>query len=112
VRGVLGHIGRCTSVLTAQSQSLQHAQGNQDHRCRDANGGVAWQKANNESGKTHDHDGDQKGVFATDHVAQPPEHERTEGPDNETSRKSQQGKNKCRTGVQSAEKLLCNNRSQ
>ena len=109
---MLGDIHGSTAVFTAQRQSLQHAQGNQNHRCSHANRGVIGQQADDEGRQTHDHDGDEEGVFTANHVAQAAKHQRPKRPDDEASGESQQRENKGRTGVEPAEKLFGNNRCQ
>ncbi|EKD97208.1 MAG: hypothetical protein ACD_23C01016G0004 [uncultured bacterium] len=105
---MLGHIRGCTAVLTAQCQALQHAQRNQDHRGRHADGGVAGQQADDERRQAHDQDSDQEGVLATDHVAQAAEHDGAEWPHQEACRKCQQREDEGRARIQSAEELLGN----
>ena len=106
---VFSHIGGSATVFTTERQALQHAQGNQDHRCGHANRGVVRQDTNDEGRKTHDQDGDQEGVLAADHVAQTAKHQSAEGAHDETGSKRQQGKNEGRAFIQSAEELLGNN---
>ena len=90
---VLGHVSGSTTVLTAQCQALQHAQADQDDGRSHTDGCVVGQEADDESGRTHDQNGDQEGVLATDHVAQAAKHQRAEGAHDEAGGKSQQGKN-------------------
>ena len=112
LRRVLSHIRRRAAVLAAQRKTLQHAQCDQYHRSGDANRGITGQQPHDKGGQAHDHNGDQKGVFAPNHVAQTAKHQRTEWPHNEAGRESQQRKNESRPRVQPTEKLLGNNRSE
>ena len=90
---MLRHIGCSATVLTAQCQTLQHAQRNQDNGSGNTNGCVVGQDANNEGGQTHDQNSHQEGVFATNHVTQAAEHQRAEGTHDETGSKRQQREN-------------------
>src|SRR5690606_25370874 len=109
LRGVLCHIGGSTAVLTTERQTLQHAQGNQNHRSCNTNAGVCWQDAHDERGDTHDQDGHQEGVLATNHVTQTAEHQRTKGTNDKACCKCQQRKNEGGACIQTAEELLGNN---
>ena len=106
VGSMLGHVGGCAAILTAQRQALQQTQTDQDDRCSHADAGVGWQDAHDESGQTHDQNGHQEGVLATDHVAQSAKHQCAERTHDETGGESQQGKNEGRPGIQSTEELL------
>ncbi|KAI1692061.1 hypothetical protein DdX_21455 [Ditylenchus destructor] len=57
---------------------LGHPERDEDDRGCDADAGVARQDADREGGQAHQAHGDEKGVFAPDDIAQPPEHQRTE----------------------------------
>jgi hypothetical protein len=87
---------------------LQHAQGNQDHRGCDADGGVVRQDTHDERGQTHDQDGHQEGVFAADHVAEASEHQRAEWAHDEAGREREQREDEGGTFVEPAEELLGN----
>ena len=89
---MLGDINRSSTVFTTQGQTLCHAQKNQDDGSSNAPAFVVRQNAHQESGDTHDDDGHQEGVLATDHVAQHAKHQRAEGAHDEACGKSQQGK--------------------
>ena len=91
---MLGHIGGSTAVLTAQRQTLQHAQHDQDDGRSHANAGIGWQDAHDERGQTHEQNRHQKGVFAPDHVPQAAKHQCTEWAHDEARRKGQQRKDK------------------
>ncbi len=106
LRRMLGHVGRRAAVLAAQGQALQHAQHDQDDRGGHADAGIGRQDTHDEGGQAHDQDGDQEGVLAPDHVAQPPEHQRTEGPHDEAGSEGQQREDERGARVQPAEELL------
>ena len=74
--------------------------------------GVVGQNTDDESRCAHDQDGHQEGVLATNHVAQAAKEDGAKGSHNKASGKSQQREDEGRTGVQSAEKLLGNDRCQ
>ncbi|MOA23356.1 hypothetical protein D3C78_1439710 [compost metagenome] len=105
---MLGHVGGGTAVFTAQRQALQHAQNNEYHGCGHADRGIGRQDADDERRQAHDQDGDQEGVLASDHVAEPAEHQGAERPHDEARGKRQQGKNEGRAFIQTAEELLGN----
>ena len=109
---MLGHVSGSTTVLTAQCQTLQHAQRDQNDGSRGADGGIGRQQADDEGRQAHDEDGHQEGVFATDHVTQAAEHQRAEGAHDETGSEGQQREDECRAGIQSREELLGNDRGQ
>ena len=90
---VFGHISGGTTILSTQSQALQQTQSNQDDGRSHTNAVVTRQNANNEGRQAHDEDGDQKGVFASDHVAQAAKENGTKGANNKPGGKGQQGKN-------------------
>jgi len=73
---MLGNIGHGSAVFAADGEPLQHPQGDEDNRRRDADGRKVGQHADCERRKAHQHDGDQKGVLATDQIADAPKHHR------------------------------------
>ncbi|MNF89397.1 hypothetical protein D3C84_719220 [compost metagenome] len=109
---MFGHVGRRAAVLTAQRQALQQAQGNQYDRCRHANGRVARQQAHHSRGNTHDHYGDEEGVFAPDHVAQSPEHNCPERPDGKACGEGEQCKDEGSGLVDAGEEVLGDDRGE
>ena len=109
-RRVLGHVGGCAAVLTAERQALQHAQHHQNDRCGDADAGVGRQQADAEGRDAHQDDGREEGVFAPDHVPQPPEHQRAEGPHDKPGREGHQREDERRGVVDPGEKLLADHR--
>ncbi|MNS59535.1 hypothetical protein D3C72_924950 [compost metagenome] len=109
-RCMFGHIGCRTAVFTAQGQTLQQAQGDQDDWRRHANGRVTGQEAHHRCGNTHDHNRDEEGVFAPDHVAQPTEHNRSEWPHGKACGEGEQGKDKGRGLVDAGEEVLGDDR--
>ncbi|MNS85102.1 hypothetical protein D3C72_1189560 [compost metagenome] len=112
MRRVLGHVGGGTAVLAAERQALQHAQRDQDHRRRDADGRVAGQEADDERRQAHDQDGHQEGVLATDHVAQAAEHDGAERTHQEAGGERQQREDEGRARIQAAEELLRDDRGE
>jgi hypothetical protein len=105
---MFGHVGRRTTVLTPERQTLQHAQRNQDHRGRNADAGIVRQDTHDERGQAHDQDGHQEGVLAADHVAQAAEHQCAEWAHDEAGREREQGEDEGRASIKSAEELLGN----
>ena len=109
---MLGDVRGRATVLTTQCQALQQAQTDQDDRRGHADAGVVGQHAHDEGRQTHDQDGHQEGVFATDHVAQTAEHKRAERTHDETGGKCQQREDESRAFVQTAEELFRNDRGE
>ncbi|MCY1424299.1 hypothetical protein D9M71_400360 [compost metagenome] len=109
---MLGNISGCATVLAAQRQALKHAQHHQNDRCSNADTGIGRQQANGKGRQAHQHDGDQEGVLASDHVAQAAEHQRAEGPHQETGGEGHQGKDKGSGVVHPGKKLLADDRGQ
>ena len=109
---MFGHIDGRTTVFTAQSQALGHAQKDQDDGRSNAPAFVVRQNAHQESGDAHDDDGHQEGVFATNHVAQHAKHQRAEGAHDEAGGKSQQGKNVAGVFREGGEELRANDGGQ
>ncbi len=107
---MFGHVSRCAAILATQGQALQQAQGDQDDRCRHANGRVTGQKAHDGGRDTHDHNGDQEGVLAPDHVAQTAEHDGAEGANGEACGEREQGKDEGRCLVDASKEVLGDNR--
>src|ERR1700730_8869668 len=75
---MLGHIGGGSAVLAAERQTLRQTQRDQDNRRGKANRCRVRQQADNESRQTHDQDGDEESVFASDDVADAPENDGAE----------------------------------
>ncbi|MNR43341.1 hypothetical protein D3C85_1619530 [compost metagenome] len=109
---MLGNISGCATVLAAQRQALKHAQHHQNDRCSNADTGIGRQQANGKGRQAHQHDGDQEGVLASDHVAQAAEHQRAEGPHQETGGEGHQGKDKGSGVVHTGKELLADDRGQ
>ncbi|MND71415.1 hypothetical protein D3C80_629410 [compost metagenome] len=107
---MFGHVGGCAAVLTAQRQALQQTQADQDDRRGHAYGRVAGQQAHHGCRDTHDHDGDEEGVLASDHVAQAAEHNGAERPDGEAGGEGEQGEDKGRCFVDAGEEVLGDDR--
>ncbi len=77
-RRVLGDVSRRAAVFTAERQALQQPQGDERHRCQQADARVARQHADEERRQAHDHDRDEERVLAPDEIAEAPEHQRAE----------------------------------
>ena len=105
-RRVLGDIGGGAAVFTAEREALQHAQQDEDDGRRHADGGVARQQADQCGRHAHQHDGDEEGALAADEVAEPPEHQRAEGPHEEARREGEQSEDEARGLVDAREELL------
>ncbi|MCY1539084.1 hypothetical protein D9M68_746530 [compost metagenome] len=106
------HVGRRAAVLAAQGQALQQAQGDQDDRRRNADDCVAGQQAHHGGGDAHDHDGDEEGVLAPDHVAQPAEHYGAEGAYGEARGEGEQGEDEGSGLVDAGEEVLRDDRGE
>ena len=98
LRCMLGHVGRGSAVLTAERETLQQAQTDQDDRRGDTDGGGVGQQADDEGRQAHDQDGDEEGVFASDDVADTSEHDGAERANQEAGGKGQQRENVARAG--------------
>ncbi|MCY1177095.1 hypothetical protein D9M73_173910 [compost metagenome] len=109
---MFGHVGGCAAVLTAQRQALQQTQADQDDRRGHAYGRVAGQQAHHGRRDAHDHDGDEEGVLASDHVAQAAEHNGAERPDGEAGGEGEQGKDEGGCLVDAGEEVLGDNGGQ
>ncbi|MNZ63447.1 hypothetical protein D3C78_815930 [compost metagenome] len=105
-------VGRCAPVFAAKRQTLQQAQGDQDDRRGHADGRVAGQQADHGRRYTHDHDGDEEGVLAPDHVAEPAEHDGAEGPYGEACGECEQGEDEGGGFVHAGEEVLCDDRGE
>ncbi|MNN52214.1 hypothetical protein D3C81_1668980 [compost metagenome] len=103
---MLGHISGRTAVLAPQRQALQQAQGNQNDRGRHTDRCVAGQQPDDRGRQAHDDDGDQKRVFAPDHVAQAAEHDGTERSHRKASGKGKQGENEGCSFIDPGEEVL------
>jgi hypothetical protein len=110
VRRVLGDVGRRAAVLATEGQALEQAQADEDDRRRDPDRCVGGQEADDERRHAHDHDRDQEGVLAADHVAQAAEDERAEGTDQEAGREGHQRGDERRRRVEAREELLGDDR--
>ena len=86
VRHVLGDIDGGAAVFAAERQSLQHADHEQGDRRGNADGGVRRQEADERRRAAHDQQRDRKRIFAPDEIADAPEEQRAERPDDETRR--------------------------
>ncbi len=84
------NIGCSAAIFTTECETLQHAQGDQDDRCENAERGRAGQDTHEERGCAHDDDGDKECVFTTDEIADASEDESAERTDEEACRESKQ----------------------
>ena len=105
---MLCHIDCRATVFTAYRQTLQEPQTDQDDRSGHTNCVGIGQQTDRERGQPHDQDGYEEGVLAANHIPQPAEHQRAEGPHDEPCRKRQQGINQTRSGIGFGKKLLRN----
>ena len=111
-RRVLRDIDRRAAILAAERETLGHAQRNERDRRHEPDRLVARQAADQEGGRTHDQDGDEKGVLAANQIAQPAEHQRAERPHQEARGKGQQREDVARRLGVLAEELRADNRGQ
>ena len=102
---VLGDVDHGAAVFTAQCQSLQNAQRDEQDRCERAHRGVDGQEANAERRSAHDDDGDHEGALAPDEVAEPAEDDRPDRPHDKANPEGQQREDEAEGGVQAAEEL-------
>ena len=75
---MLGNVNCGAAVFAAERETLHQPQRNQHDRRHDAPACVARQHADEERADTHQAHGDQEGIFAADHVAEPAEDQRAE----------------------------------
>jgi len=87
-RGVLGHVGRCAAVFTAQGQALGQPQQHEEDRREKTDLLIGRQGADQRGRQPHHHDGHQKGVFAAHEVANAAEDQRAKGPTEKPTPKS------------------------
>src|SRR5580658_6693959 len=99
MRRVFGDVSGSTAILTAEREPLQAAQENEDRGRQPADAVVSRGQADQEGRKTHDRDGDEEGVFASNQVADPAEYQRAERADQEARGERQQRKDKLGVGV-------------
>jgi hypothetical protein len=96
---VLGDVGGGAAVFAAERQALQQAQRHEEDRRGHADGLVRGQDADQERRGAHDEDGDEEGILAADEVADAPEHERAERPDQEAGGIRRERRQQRRRGV-------------
>ncbi len=90
VRRVLCHIGRSTAILTAECQTLKHAQQDEDDGRRNTDLCGTWQNTDHKGREAHDQNGDEEGVFASDDIAETAENQSAERTHEKARRKGQQ----------------------
>ncbi len=105
-RRVFSDIGGGAAVFPAERQALQQTQCDENDRCSRADGRIVGQHADDERRQTHDQNGDEEGVFAADHVAQPTEQQSAKRSHDEACGKRQQREDERRSRIQSSEELL------
>ena len=104
-RRMFGDVGRCAAILAADRQTLQDAQTDQDDGGGDADTVRGRQDADDEGGRTHDQDGHQEGVFASDEIAKAPEYQRAERAHQEAGGEGEQGEDVARRLIELTEEL-------
>ena len=87
---MLGHIGGGSTILAAERKTLRQTQPDQDDRRGKADRRRIGQQADDEGRQTHDQDGDQEGVFASDDVADASEDDGAERAHQEAGGEGQQ----------------------
>ena len=116
MRGVLSHVSRGASILSAKGKALGRSQGHQDDRGPPADGSKGRQQTHREGRETHDDDRHQKGVLAANQIADSAEHQGAKRPDQKTHRigcegrkqggrfiafrEEERGEERCECGVQ------------
>ena len=73
---MFGDVGRRAPVFSAQCQTLEQSEEDEKDGGQDANVCVRWQKPNHRRRDPHRRHGDQKGILATDKIADMSEHQR------------------------------------
>ena len=80
---VLGDIGRRAAIFAAERQTLQHAHRDEQDRRQNADRLVARQQPDDKGRGPHQQQGQHEGELAADQIAEIPEHDRAERPDQE-----------------------------
>ena len=109
---MFGDVGRSTAVFTAERETLQQAQADQNDRSSDADGRCIRQQANDEGRQTHDEDRDKERILAADDVADSAEHQRAERTDKEAGGEGEQRKDVTGAWRIGAEELRADDRGQ
>ncbi len=81
---MLGDVDGGAAIFAAEREALEQAEADQQRGGEQAGVGVGREEPDRRGGAAHQADGDEKGVFAADAVAEPAEQEGAEGPDPET----------------------------
>src|SRR6202012_1917412 len=100
MRRVFGDIGRSAAIFAAEREPLQTAQEDQDRGRKPADAVIARRQTDQEGRQAHDGDGDEEGVFASDQIADPAEHQRAERADQEAGGERQQREYELGVGVE------------
>ena len=93
-RRMLSDVDRGATIFAAKCEALNEAKRDQHHRRHDSPAGIAREHANEERANAHEAHGDEKGVFATDHVAEMAEDQRAEWAHRKAGRKREQREDK------------------
>jgi hypothetical protein len=80
---MFGDVNRSAAVFAAQRKALQDANQKQGNGSRPSRSLIGWQQANEGSRSAHNAQRDEERILAAYQVANPPEEERAEWPDNE-----------------------------
>ena len=83
LRRMLGDVDRGAAIFAAQREPLQHAQQDEQDRRGDADRGIARHQPDRGGGEAHQGDGDEKGIFAPQFVAEHAEQDRADRTDAE-----------------------------
>jgi hypothetical protein len=94
------------AVLAANGEALQHAQRDQHHGRRDADGLVVRQDSDQRGRCAHDDDGGEEGLLSAHQVAESAEHQCSERPHRETGGKGEQREDERARLVDTREELL------
>ena len=103
---MFGHIDRRAAILTAQRKALDDPHQDQQDRTDDPGLGVAGQQSDRDRRAAHQQHGGQKRALAAFAVADPPEHQRAQGPKQEAGPEQRQGRRKSRRLGQAGEEGL------
>src|SRR5262252_5907904 len=105
VLDVLGDVRDSAAVLSAQAESLDKAEREENERCGEADRLVGRDEADEGRRQAHAGQSDDERVLATDLVTEPAEEERPERADEEPDREDRHGAEESRHGVTLLEEL-------
>src|SRR5690349_5320724 len=89
---MLGDVRDGAAVLSAETETLDEAQKEENEGRGDADAGVARDDADQGRGQAHAAQRDEEGVLAAHQIADPPENERTERPNQEADGEDRDGR--------------------